>query len=188
METSCAGKNACVIEYFGEDSGGALHGIGQCLGGCVADSDCATGSKCDPTDRSCYLTCTSDATCTSAWPGAPSNWGCDLARGACTLKYPKAPGATCTGPSDCRCFKGASDASGYCLKSCRTGTAGECATGFTCDAFLPATDTTGATAFTAQPAGLAGDCAKNCSTALDCPTGQDCIASAGLTQKTCRPK
>jgi hypothetical protein len=180
--TPCAGKNACSLEYTFDDGAGVA-AYGQCVGGCTADSDCPSGSKCDAHDQSCYVTCATDTDCTTAWSGAPSTWKCDTTKGACTFKYPKAFGASCTTSTDCPCLKGTTASSGLCTKTCVTGSTAPaiaCGTGYTCDALLPTT-------FTTQPSGVSGLCVKNCTSATDCPTGMTCAASGGLTQKTCRP-
>ncbi|MGZ3420821.1 MAG: hypothetical protein ACXVEE_23290 [Polyangiales bacterium] len=176
--TKCAGKNACSLEYTFDDGTGVA-AFGQCVGGCTVDSDCPSGSKCDAHDLACYVTCTSDTDCTSKWSGAPSTWKCDTTKGACTFKYPKAFGASCTSTTDCPCLLGTSATTGICTKTCLTGTT-SCGTGYTCDALLPTT-------FTKQPSGVSGLCVKNCTTATDCPSKQTCSASGGMTQKTCRP-
>jgi hypothetical protein len=41
---------------------------------------------------------------------------------------------------------------------------------------------------TAQPAALMGKCLRNCATDTDCIVAERCAVSAGLAQKTCRPK
>jgi len=184
---ACAGKNACNTEAFGTDSMTMkVSLIGTCQGGCSVDGDCPTGSKCDPVQRFCAKTCTADTDC--KFTGAPAYYKCDTTHGACTFKYPKVLGDTCATKDDCLCFKNTTEANGYCIDLCKTGDT--CASGFTCDALLPTKGTDGSTlfSFTAQPAGLTGYCLKNCTADTDCPANQMCDTSAGVTQKTCRPK
>ncbi len=185
---ACAGKNSCNPSIFGTDNTMKVVGIGTCQGGCDADADCPSGSKCDPLQKFCIKTCTANSGCT--YTGSPATYQCDTARGACTFKYPKNVGDACATADDCLCFKNTADAGGYCVGLCKTGGAA-CGSGTTCDALLPLKDKMGADiwSFTAgQPAGLAGYCLKNCTADTDCVAGQACEASAGVTQKTCRPK
>jgi hypothetical protein len=187
-EQKCAGNNGCNTQAFGTDSMTMkISLIGTCQGGCKADADCPSGSKCDPVQKFCAKTCTADSGC--AFMGAPATWKCDTARGACTFKYPKNLGDTCSSADDCFCFKNSKEPSGYCINLCRAGD-GSCGTGFTCDALLPTKGTDGSTLFTltSQPSELVGYCLKNCTADTDCPANQMCDQSAGLTQKTCRPK
>ncbi|MGZ3416595.1 MAG: hypothetical protein ACXVEE_01955 [Polyangiales bacterium] len=192
-QQKCAGKNGCNTEAFGTDSMTMkVSLIGTCQGGCSVDADCPTGSKCDPVQKFCSKTCAADADCKKGWSTAPANWVCDTTHGACTFTYPKKLGDECVGgtgaAADCLCFKNTTEPKGYCITLCKQGDA--CGTGFTCDALLPAKDDKGMPLFTltTQPAELVGYCLKNCTADTDCPANQMCDQSAGVTQKTCRPK
>jgi hypothetical protein len=190
MVQKCAGNNGCNTAAFGTDEMTMkISLIGTCQSGCKADADCPSGSKCDPVQKFCSKTCTSTADCTKGWTGAPANWVCNTTRGACEFTYPKKLGDTCASADDCLCFKNSTEANGYCIDLCRAGD-GSCGTGFTCDALLPKKDDKGGDLFTltTQPADLVGYCLKNCAADTDCPANQMCDQSAGLTQKTCRPK
>ena len=179
---ACAGTNSCGPQIF--DGTGTTYGV--CQGGCTKDSDCPSGSGCDVADAICTKTCTSDAQCTLT---GSTTFKCNVAAGHCEFTYPKALGALCTSASDCLCMMGATATSGYCTTQCQTGTS-TCASGYTCDALISSTDSTGATVITyaSQPSGLAGNCAKACTSAADCTgSGQVCGTSAGMTQSTCRP-
>jgi hypothetical protein len=189
FEQKCAGSNGCNIEAYGTDSSTMkVSLIGTCQAGCKADSECPTGSKCDPLQRFCTKVCASDTDCTKGWSTAPDNWKCDTARGACTFSFPKKIGDACTSATDCLCFHNTGDSNGVCIGLCRSGD--DCGTGFVCDALLPRKDDTGADLFTVttQPVELVGYCLRSCSVDADCPAKQACDLSAGQTQKTCRPK
>jgi len=186
-EKQCAGNNACIYEAITND----YRFIGTCQGGCQADMDCPTGSKCDPALQYCVKSCTTDTNCTMGWPMPPAEWKCNTTRGACEFQYAKKTGDTCAASADCLiCFKGTMAAAGYCTNYCKTGGSAACTTGFTCDHLLDATDAMGAPAFTftTTPAGLNGFCLRNCTDAAGCTADEVCAASAGMTQKTCRPK
>ncbi|MBI2394329.1 MAG: hypothetical protein HYV09_32465 [Deltaproteobacteria bacterium] len=109
--TGCIGKNACNPYGF-RVAGGSLQGIGYCFGGCRADEDCPTGSKCQRETGLCVK--------------AP-------------VVYTKPLGAACTSADAkaCNCVTGAGG--GYCTSVCRFGETA-CPAGFTCDARLPRPD------------------------------------------------
>lgn len=192
----CAGKNACNAALFANGDDGKIVLIGTCQGGCVEDADCPTGSKCDPVQKFCTKTCTSDTQCRSGWSSAPANWGCDTARGACTFKTTKATGERCTTSDECPCLKRTADADGVCTQICKTGSGETLPTGFVCDPLLPAKDTAGAPlwSFTTLPAGLSGYAMKKCTMPSDCAvagltTEWSCEESPGVEGgKTCQPK
>ncbi|MGZ3423016.1 MAG: hypothetical protein ACXVEE_34460 [Polyangiales bacterium] len=184
-EKSCAGKNGCNLQQVETDATtGKTRLFGTCQGGCISDADCPAGGLCDPGSRECMRACTVDDDCRKTWPGAPANWRCDVARGACAFVYTKKLGDPCTTTDECICSIAAGAAAGTCVTKCRDGD--DCGAGFTCDALVPASTFT----FVTQPFQLLGSCLRNCSTDADCPSGTDpiCALSAGLTQKTCRPK
>lgn len=181
-EKPCAGKNGCNVRKVDEAAGGVTRLFGTCGGGCTADLDCPSASLCDPTYRACLTACTVDADCRKMWPAAPSSWGCDVARGACAYAYAKKLGDPCTTKDDCLCFQGAGAAGGTCVTMCRPGD--DCGAGFTCDALVPEDRFT----FATQPKELVGRCLRDCTSDTDCATTETCARSAGLAQKTCRPK
>jgi len=187
-EAQCTGKNACSA------SGVTTEGprmVGTCQGGCQADADCPAGSKCDPGLQYCVHACTTDTQCKSKWTGAPANWKCNVARGACELAYAKVTGDTCATKDDCLiCYKTTAAPSGTCSQFCTTGGSAACPSGFSCDHLLDATNSMGAPmfTFTTPPAGISGLCLRNCTDATTCLATEECVASAGMTQKTCKPK
>jgi hypothetical protein len=168
-QKQCAGKNGCNPELFADDSGKVLL-IGTCQGGCTADADCPTGSKCDATQNICLKNCTTNAQCGTLT--GVTNWGCDTARGHCTFKYTKKTGDTCANSDECPCLKRTSDATGVCTEICKTGSTGECPTGFVCDTLLPLKGTSGDDLWSFPggnlPAGLNGYCTKTCTGDAEC--------------------
>ncbi len=187
----CAGNNACYPEALTTATDGKTLVVGSCQGGCVTSADCPSGSVCDVGQNLCVnKTCTSDAGCKTAWgTGAPAAYKCDFTSGYCKFLYSKVLGDTCTTATDCLCLKGTTTA-GYCTTICKTGSAGECPTGYSCDSLLTAKSTTGTDLYTmtSLAAGLSGYCAKNCTSDLGCATGTTCKLSGGMgTQKTCQP-
>lgn len=91
---------------------------------------------------------------------------------------------------ECPCLgkDGAGAGSGLCAAHCKTretgSTASDCATGFVCDPLFA-----GAPGVPAKwPAGIAGRCLRPCASDADCAVpGFTCVASAGMTVKTCHP-
>jgi hypothetical protein len=155
LSAKCQGKNQCASQYFATTQAGEVISLGVCVGACTADSDCK-GS-----------------------PGAK----CQIEEGLCVnpdkyVAFVKAPGNACTGAaSECNCHTvggaGASKDRGYCTSTCITGAAGDsdCGaanTGWRCTAGLPTKFTDGKSAFTGQPDGIVGSCAKPCAVDADC--------------------
>jgi hypothetical protein len=187
-ESKCTGKNACSAAGITTE-GPRL--VGTCQGGCQADADCPSGSKCDPGLQYCVHACTTDANCKSKWSTGPANWKCNVARGACELYYDKTTGDTCATKDDCLiCYKTTAAPSGTCSNFCTTGGTAACKAGFSCDSLLDATNSMGAPmfTFTTVPAGISGLCLRNCAADTECLATEQCVASAGMTQKTCKPK
>ena len=160
--TGCAGKDACNVYGWGKPAG-TLVGIGYCFGGCKADADCPSPSKCQVEDGLCVTT---------------------------KITYTKASGTACTKAADagttptCNCLYATATGKGYCANFCTVG-ASTCATGYKCSPSLPTTDATGAL-WSRDPAGIAGYCLKTCT--LDA----DCLAINGkckdtATGKVCEP-
>jgi hypothetical protein len=162
--SGCLGNNVCNAYGWGQDTTlGKFIGIGYCFGGCFDDTDCPSGEKCQREDGLCKTTVDT---------------------------YTKGLGQSCSkGDTDCNCLYNNTTTSGYCSAFCKMGESGWCPSGWTCDAFLPKTDTaTGGTAFTKAPATLAGYCTKNCTTDADCTKYNGyCEENAGTGRKTCQP-
>lgn len=197
--TSCTGKNACSPKVLGTDTAtgkGVL--IGTCFGGCSADADCPSGSKCDVLQKICVnVTCKNDAECKTKWSTAPASWKCELAGGAtsgfCKFLYAKAVGDLCDPNAtndECLCIAGTGATQGVCGALCKTGNTTDCVNNTVCDPLLNVKDSTGADIYAAGfalPAGMSGICVMKCAADADCKAGQKCELSAGMgTQKTCR--
>ena len=168
--TGCVGKDVCQWLGTSTDASGGKHGVGDCFGGCIADGDCPTGEVCQRE----YGECVKPA----------KKWSATLPLGSpCTV----ADRGTATISPRCDCWLDPKVGKGYCSTFCRMGDSGGCPLGFTCDAQLPATDSTGAPEFTAAPRGLAGACLKNCTTDSDCTSlGGYCDQRVGTGRKTCQ--
>jgi hypothetical protein len=164
--TGCIGKNACNVYGWGKAMDMSTIGIGYCFGGCKIDTDCPTGNKCQKEDGLCKKTL-------------------DV--------YTKTVGQACTDvdakdPAKCNCQYTTAEKMGYCTQVCRFGESGVCGTGFSCDVGLPKTKLMDDdTVFTAVPAGMQGNCLKNCTTDADCAgLNAHCDENAGMAgQKTC---
>jgi hypothetical protein len=150
------GKDVCNPVAFTETS--PPEGIGYCLGGCTANTDCTGGEKCDTTTGLCLTKVT-----------APTK---TLGQ-ACTT----ADLGSSTVPAACNCFLGASG-KGFCSTFCTVGGA-ECQTGWFCETQEPIT-VTGANdastpGFSMPNQGLAGMCVPSCGgDAAACPTNSTC--------------
>lgn len=160
--TGCTGVNTCNAYGFSRDTTGVVSGVGFCLGTCTATAECPTG----------FL--------------------CQVETGVCTTSanyrtYTLAVGTTCTAgtTTTCNCL-GRTGQSGVCTKACIVGRTGTCSTGFSCSPDVPKTFSDGSTAFTATPAGLSGNCLKNCTVNADCPTGTYCDTN-DTVGKVCKP-
>lgn len=104
----CEGLNACNPYAFGRDTTtGDFVGVGYCLGGCKADSECPKSTVCQTETSWCVRTRTT---------------------------YTKTLGEACTSDTECACFK--SSSGGYCTRACRVGDT-PCPAGYTCDPALP---------------------------------------------------
>lgn len=158
--TGCNPGVACNV--FGWDT--KANGVGFCIGGCFADSDCVAGSKCQTETGGCRTTLDTY----TLHPGD-----------ACT--YKTASGAT----QDCNCFAARATDKGYCTQFCVVGTHETCPTGLKCTATLPATSS-GSPLFTAQPSGLAGNCLKPCTADSDC-TALNSTCQTAADGKYCAP-
>ncbi len=158
----CTGKDACNAYGWGNDSTtGKLIGVGYCYGGCFSDADCPSGERCQREEGVCKKTLDT---------------------------YTKPIGTACNkGDTDCFCLYATSTSNGYCSAFCKMDESGWCPSGYTCDAMLPKTDTSGATLFTKAPATMAGYCLKNCTTDADCTALNGfCKEMAGTGRKTCQ--
>jgi hypothetical protein len=143
--TGCQGKDVCNPAAFGTNAG-AVVGFGYCLGGCKADADCPTGSKCQVDEGTCLTTLktrtkTLGQACTST----------DSTSGACF------------------CESNSTTNQGYCTQYCTAGASGvACPSGYLCDTFETlqlnglAADGGLVPGFTQQNAGLAGACRAIC--------------------------
>lgn len=156
--TGCLGKTSCVPSVFRRESS-TVRGLGFCTGGCTADVDCPSGQQCQTEDGTCVATKT---------------------------VYSKSFGDACTSASDCKCER-MPGKTGYCTRFCVTGrTSGACPSGYSCDARVPATDSSG-TLFTGVATGLAGACRKVCSSDADCTSyGGHCESNVAGGVKVCR--
>jgi hypothetical protein len=179
------GKGYCYV------SGGGGVCVGACSFGldgtwkqkCAAGVTCVPGTESTAADKSwtgeigfCITgICTSDADCVAPSPK------CQVESGSCVPKdsyvtLTGKPGDDCKvssyGPSvassNCYCFGDAKKA-GYCSNLCTVG-GPACANGYTCTALLPKKTPTGGAAFTKQPDGVSGFCAKSCTVDADCAT------------------
>lgn len=158
----CPGKNACNAYGWGTDTTtGKFIGIGYCFGGCWGDTDCPSGEVCQREEGLCTKT---------------------------RKAFTKPIGSACSkGETDCNCLYATSTSAGYCSLFCKMDEKGWCPSGYTCDAMLPKTDSTGATLFTKAPATMAGYCLKNCTTDAECTSlGGYCEEMAGTGRKTCQ--
>ncbi len=145
--SGCVGKDVCNLVGYGLDTTAtppAVTGVGVCFGGCDADSDCASGQKCETYTGLCVTAPKTPA-------GTPGT-GC---------KYDPSTGAS---TPDCNCFASSSNDLGYCTLFCRVG-GSECPTGWTCEAGEPTTIGDAGVGFTAQNTGLAGSCVPKCTSA-----------------------
>jgi hypothetical protein len=158
IDTPCAGGNKCTAAYFGTAQSGEVFSLGMCLGACSSDADCA-----------------------GATPGSK----CQKEIGLCAnanqyVTYTKQVGQACNemlAPNECSCNTvgggGPNAARGFCSHACVTGAAGDAlcgskVAGWKCSAGLPTQFGGGGAAFTAQPAGILGGCAKPCASDGDC--------------------
>ena len=156
----CLGKDVCNFYGTGINAAGQVYGVGYCLGGCAADSDCPARSACDVTTGLCVSSVTTPV----------------LSLGqACT------PSALNPG---CNCFGDVTGAQGYCSTFCITGsTAAPCPAGYVCDSTEPAASTANSSVlgFTKPTPGLAGWCLAACgesSVAADAGPGDAAVADA----------
>lgn len=206
---ACAGKNACHPNALAVDSTGKSVLFGYCQGGCADDSECPSGSVCDPIQGICSSqTCTSDKDCTKLFTKPPPGFKCVADDGGtkshCRWAFAKKDGDLCTpgataseSSKDCLCAGkvGGATESGVCTSTCKTVAFGttnaECASGFACDPQLNAKDKDGKDIYDPDfklPAGMAGLCMRACTTDADCgATGWTCTQSAGTPSKTCHP-
>jgi hypothetical protein len=143
----CVGKDACNVAGYGVN-GTMAQGVGLCIGGCVADADCAGGEKCDTPTGLCLKSVTP--------PTKNLGDGCTMAEAQAT-------------PAPCNCIYNTQSGLGFCTQFCVTpaaGAANPCPTGWFCETQEPLT-LTGAndasvTGFTMQNVGLAGFCVPSC--------------------------
>ena len=157
----CHGKDVCNAFAFGTDASGKVSGFGYCFGGCVADGDCPTGSKCQKDQGLCVAT---------------------------LMTATKSLGATCSANDTsgttygCNCLTNPKTQLGYCSQFCIVGQPSNCGAGFVCDAQLPTMLTGGTAGFTTQNAGLGGTCLQACGNApvadAGSPTGGDASSDA----------
>lgn len=151
----CVGKDVCNVVGWGTDQNMKVVGFGYCFGGCTADGDCPSGSKCQ----------VDEGLCVTAPKTRTKNVG-----DACT----NTDGTNGT----CNCLYNTQTNKGFCTSACEVGGAA-CANGWVCETQLPL-NITGAndastTGFTKQPQGLSGSCAAPCSgDGGTCPTNTMC--------------
>ena len=160
--TGCVGKDVCNVFGFGHGASGAV-GVGYCFGGCKADADCPTSSKCQIETGLCVTT---------------------------KVTYTKSSGTACTKAADagttptCNCLYGTTSSKGYCANYCTVGST-TCGTGYKCSPQLPTSDSTGPL-FSKDPTGIAGNCLKTCTTTADC-TAINSTCTTTATGKVCLP-
>ena len=152
--SGCQGKDTCYAAAFGTNTSGSLFGIGYCFGGCAADADCPTGSKCQ-VDQGLCLKALYTRTKTLGQ--------------ACTM--------TDATSNACNCDYNTTSNQGVCTQSCTVGGGPACPTGWACDSGLTSTISGGAAdggdipGFTKQNSGLGGICRKTCTTPGDAGGG-----------------
>jgi hypothetical protein len=154
----CVGKDACV-PFGWTTTSPPITGIGYCYGGCFADADCPTGTRCQIEQGTCVKTLTSFA----KKPGD-----------ACTYK------TTPSAVQDCNCYASYATNKGYCSSFCEPGDSTHaCPGALKCTGGLPTACASGSPLFTKTPSGLYGYCLLPCVADADCkdPSGAD-IASA----------
>jgi hypothetical protein len=171
VSAKCQGQNQCAPQFFATTQAGEVISIGACLGACSVDADCkgSPGAKCQSEIGLCVK---------------PEKY----------LAFAKVAGDACdgSGATDvCNCNTvggtGANKDRGYCTLSCVTGAAGdaECGTavnGWKCSAELPTKFADGTAAFTGQPDGVLGRCARPCTADADC-TALGTTIGGGVTVK-----
>jgi hypothetical protein len=155
------GKDVCNPFAFTLTS--PPEGIGYCLGGCTADSDCAGNEKCDTTTGLCLTKVT-----------APTK---SLGQACTTADLGNAMTMT---PAACNCLLGSSG-TGFCSTYCTVG-GSECKAGWFCETQEPITLTgsSGASTpgFSTQNQGLAGLCVPSCGgDAGACPANSACTTT-----------
>ena len=162
----CQGKDVCNVLGWGKDAAGVLQGVGYCFGGCTADGDCTKGDKCQKESGLCVK--------------AP-------------VTFVKTLGTACTdadakSPAKCECLYLTSTKKGYCSTFCKVGDATTaCPTSYTCSPGLPTTDSKdGSALFSKDPAGMAGNCLKNCTADADC-TALNSVCKVTASGKVCYP-
>jgi hypothetical protein len=148
--SGCQGKDGCNVIGWGLlQSSGAPEAFGYCFGGCSADTDCPSGSKCQTNDGTCVTTL---VTPTKAL-GDPCR---------------RAPAANPDPIGACSCMAHPSTGLGYCTQFCLAGanSPAQCPAGYVCDTQLPAQITASNDAsvpgFATQNVGLVGSCLKTC--------------------------
>jgi len=141
--TGCVGKDTCNAIGFDATTSPPT-GVGYCWGGCAADTDCATGEKCDTTTGLCLKTVTP--------PTKALGDGCTMTEANMS-------------PPPCNCVYNPMSGLGFCTEVCTVGGT-QCPTGWFCEAQEPTT-LTGANdasvaGFTMQNMGLGGFCVPSC--------------------------
>lgn len=169
--TGCAGKDACNLFAWGVDQNNQPLAIGFCVGGCAADTDCPTGSKCQKDEGVCLTTLKT--------PTKTLGQTCSANDVSSTTKY------------GCNCFMNQTTMLGYCSQACIVGPNSPlpCPSGYLCDSQLPTqiTDANDAsvTGFTQQNVGLSGFCLQACGAGSGDAGGGTCPATASCsTQDT----
>jgi len=133
----CPDRDPCTPYAWTSDG----KGVGYCTPGCLADTDCTNGDR------------------------------CQMDQGACVTKsFPRTypVGHACSPSSnppevECNCMFAPNGGDGYCTQFCLVDDARTtCPDGFVCSAALPAST------FTKEPTDAAGNCLKTCATDADC--------------------
>jgi hypothetical protein len=160
----CVGKDACNLAGYGVAQTGMAVAVGFCVGGCVADADCAGGEKCDTLNGLCVKSVTP--------PTKNLGDGCTMAEANAT-------------PPPCNCIYNNQSGLGFCTKYCGVPAAGApnpCPTGWFCETQEPLTLTgsndASVSGFPTENVGLAGFCVPSCQVGSSvCPPNTTCQAN-----------
>jgi hypothetical protein len=128
---------------------------------------------------SCGGGCMTDADCRGPYKHCSTDFGYCLPEAVPAIQQP------------CDCLINQASMSGFCAKSCVTGSTTKCPSGMVCDAFEPTmltdqTTNTAMPAFVKPNAGLAGYCFPSCDNGA-CPASTSCVTS-NAAGPDCQPQ